>query len=139
MNDEQLDLARRLAAHPRFQWRRGAQPVYEPAPFVWGRLDRVEEDGWNPQHCDDIALPDGWPDAKREAYPDLTDAATGGVLLDVLGPGWTVITRIGKVDAHPTGCAGPPGVSGATVAEACARALLAEWEATPATPETTAS
>ena len=131
MTPDQLDLARRLAAHPRFVWRRGAQPVYEPAPFVWGRLDRVEEDGWNPQHCDYIALPNGWPDAKREAYPDLTDAATGGVLLDMVRALFVEVEMSMNKDGFGLNCwrsfGRLVGFTGATLAEACARALLAEW------------
>lgn len=145
MNDEQLDLARRLAAHPKFKWQpgmlareRSPSGNWQPGDYEWRIVDG-EPDLSAVTSEGDIQQAQNMPIGFAWAYPDLTDAATGGVLLDVLGPGWTVITRIGKVDAHPTGCAGPPGVSGATVAEACARALLAEWEATPATPETTAS
>lgn len=134
MNDEQKELARRLAAHPRWVWRRGVLPVYECAPYVW-RHERVEEDGWNPQYCDDIAMPNGWPDAKREAWPDLTDAATGGVLAGMLGPGWVFecCTSSGgatKWKAYLRGyiLAKDAAVHcGATLAEACARALLAKW------------
>ena len=128
MNDEQKELARRLAAHPRWVWRRGVQPEYSLAPFVW-RCERVEEDGWNPQHCDDIALPDGWPGAKREAWPDLTDAATGGVLLDMLGAGRCVVRDryLDGVGDEWTVGRGNHGGRGTTLAEACARALLAEW------------
>ena len=115
--------------------------MYEPAPFVWGRLERVEEDGWNPQHCDDIARPNGWPDAKREAWPDLTDAATGGVLWEMAGMPPIHVARNSAGVAHvwvvPLTVDPSKWPASATLAEACARALLAEWGATPATPETT--
>lgn len=134
MNDEQIKLARELAKHPRWVWRAGVQPcATELAPYVWGKLGRVEEGGWVPQYCDDIALPHGWPDARREAWPDLTDDATGGALLGMLGAGWTCEHRTPPSGAsewliyrrgHLEDC----GVHfGSTLAEACARALLAQW------------
>ena len=136
MNDEQLKLARELAAHPKFEWRYGMLPEYERAPFVWSaKLDRVDEDGWNPQYCDSIALPNGWPDAKREAWPDLIDDATGGVLWAMAGkpclfvdPGnKSVVIQYADTD----GVSMP--VIGTTLAGACARALMAQWarEVTP--------
>lgn len=119
MTDEQRDLARRLAAHPRWVWRRGVLALFEPAPYCYGEL-RIEEDGWTPTWCDDIAQPNGWPDVKRVAWPDLTDAATGGVLWEMAGRLEVTATkesvRVGLHDA-----------TGSTLAEACARALLAEW------------
>jgi hypothetical protein len=129
MNDEQMKVARELAGHSRFEWRAGMKPcAAELALFVW-KLDRVEEDGWNPQHCDDIALPQGWPDAKREAWPDLTDDATGGVLLGMLGDWWAVRIVKGGVTVRPSGQGERSHLSrsGATLAEACARVLLAAW------------
>lgn len=127
MNPDQLDLARRLAAHPRFEWRSGMRAMYDPAPFCYG-TDRIDEDGWRPDHCDYIGRPDGWPDAKREAWPDLTDAATGGVLLDVLRPGYLEYfpeEHIWLTRKKPAPDA--PYHVGKALAEACARALLAEW------------
>lgn len=129
MNPEQLDLARRLAAHPRFQWRRGMAALYDPAPYCHG-ADRIDEDGWRPEHCDYIALPNGWPDAKREAWPDLTDAATGGVLWGMAGMPGVGPCRAGMVTVSQWTRGEKPRLlpyDGATLAEACARALLAEW------------
>lgn len=122
MNDEQTKLARELAGHPRFEWRAGMKPcAAELAAFVW-KLDRVEEDGWKPQHCDDIALPQGWPDTKREAWPDLTDDATGGVLWAMAGsPHVAPALRGVRCIDHGAG------FTADTLAEACARLLLAQW------------
>jgi len=83
MNEEQTKLAKQLAAHPRFEWRAGMRPVFIPSPFVWS-IDRVAEDGWRPSSCDDIQLDGGYPDGKREAWPDLRDDATAGCLLVML-------------------------------------------------------
>ena len=59
--------------------------------------------------------------------PDLTDAATGGVLLDMLGDGWLAVRARGWGVYKPGSPINPPRHHGATLAEACARALLAEW------------
>jgi hypothetical protein len=126
VNEKQLKLARELAAHPRFEWRHGMLPEYERAHFVWSaKLDRVDEDGWNPQYCDSIALPNGWPDAKREAWPDITDDATGGVLWALAGKPAVVPCECGDVIVEEH--------AGTTLAEACTRLLLAQWarEVTP--------
>lgn len=127
MNEQQLIVARELADHLNFTWRKGLLPVYECAPYVW-RHERVEEDGWNPQYCDDIAMPDGWPDVKREAWPDLTDAGTGGVLWEMTGRP-SISVRHGKIAALYVGDAGEPthcciGLVGDTLGEACARLWL---------------
>lgn len=131
MNDEQLDLARRLAAHPRFHPERG---------MVWHHNDAgrgvAVDDGWGiplVRECYEnsgLYREDGW-------VPDLTDAATGGVLWEMAGR-----PLVGPKGGGVTVAQSEPRFTpydGATLAEACARALLAEWEATPATPETTAS
>lgn len=137
MNDEQRELARRMAAHPRFELRAGMLLISGDEHTPVARVLDIG-DKWVWFACGGSIGPCEPSEAIGEGdHPDLTDAATGGVLLDMLGPGWTVITRSGKVDAHPTGCAGPPAVSGATMAEACARLMLAKWGATASTPETT--
>ena len=59
--------------------------------------------------------------------PDLTDAATGGVLLDMLGDGWLAVCARGWGVHKPGSPISPPRHHGETLAEACARALLAEW------------
>lgn len=131
VNDEQLDLARRLAAHPRFHPERG---------MVWHHNDAgrgvAVDDGWGiplVRECYEnsgLYREDGW-------VPDLTDAATGGVLLDMLGPNWNS-NRTREWDEANDGpdrdrwfvwkTAGMKVVyRGTTLAEACARALLAEW------------
>lgn len=56
--------------------------------------------------------------------PDLTDAATGGVLWEMAGRPTIPIAdeRIVLMEGP-----GEPVYRGTTLAEACARALLAEW------------
>lgn len=143
MNDEQLDLARRLAAHPRFEWREGmaAREVsltgnWQPGDYGWRILSGAPDVAAVTSEGDMHEVP-YMPSAFARAVPDLTDAATGGVLLDMLGDRWRT---------HRLGCwAVSKGIEpdrtrhfGSTLAEACARALLAEWPTAP-TPETTAS
>lgn len=109
MNDEQRDLARRLADAIRYRQRP------PEAPQIW-RRSRMK--------C--VRDKDG------ALVPDLTDAATGGVLLDMLGPGWVARCdsgsggeRVWSVwDAAKRESVTTPD---ATLALACARALLAEW------------
>lgn len=129
MNDEQIKLAKELATHPRWVWRAGVQPcATKLAPYVWGKLGRVEEDGWVPQYCDDIALPEGWPYARREAWPDLTDDATGGVLWAMVGkPRVAWYSGLGERGACRVRDDGGREFDGTTLAEACARLLLAQW------------
>lgn len=69
MDADLVELARRLVAHPRWEWRRGA--------IAQGRR----------------GLPDAWfrvIGEWSEDPPDLTDAATGGVLLGMLPGAWSL-------------------------------------------------
>lgn len=123
MNDEQLDLARRLARCPQ----------YKPEPVTADYTRRL---------CGTRVV----RDVDGKLIPDLTDAATGGVLLDMLdytGTGWLVAVSVKqgvrRWAVYERGDAEPGMGWCPFLAEACARALLAEWAATPATPETTAS
>lgn len=104
MNDEQRDLARRLADAIRYRQRP------PEAPQIW-RRSRMK--------C--VRDKDG------ALVPDLTDAATGGVLLDMLGDGWLAVRARGWGVHKPGSPISPPRHHGETLAEACARALLAEW------------
>jgi len=111
MNDEQLKLARELAGHPNFSGRRGMCIVSGRFPlFVMG--DGV-----------------GYRDLMG-GVPDLTDDATGGVLLGMLGAGWTcehceAANGASVWHVYPRGHTKPPETHfGVTLAEACARALL---------------
>lgn len=136
MNPDQLDLARRLAAHPRFDWLRGMAAIESPPPpstncqpgdTAWRILDESPDLVAVTSELDIHEAPH-MPSAFAMAIPDLTDAATGGVLLDMLRPGhleyfpeehvW--LTRKKSV-------LNVPYHAGKTLAEACARALLAEW------------
>lgn len=111
VNAEQRDLARRLADAIRY----GPQPrrahVIERSPRMRCVRDK------------DGAL-----------IPDLTDDSTGGILLGMLGPGY--LTECAE---KARGCVWSVRLRGyilkeaavvhvgGTLAEACARALLAEW------------
>ena len=135
MNDEQRDLARRLAAHPRFEWRDGMAALEDPPSSNWQPGDRewriitgapdlsaVTAEG-------DVHEAPYMPSTFARAVPDLTDAATGGVLLDMLGAGRCVVRDryLDGVGDEWTVGRGNHGGRGTTLAEACARALLAEW------------
>lgn len=134
MNTEQLDLARRLAAHPRFEWCAGMLALenpssghWQPGDYVW-RIVTGAPDVMALLSEGDVHEAPYMPSSFLEAVPDLTDDATGGVLLVVLGGGlvlyrsalyplWSARRNDGKSIEH----------LGSTLAEVCARALLAEW------------
>ena len=109
MNNDLLTLARQLAAVPGFR-----------APW-WIAADLVPRD--NP-------YPDGgiqWrqdPDNFRAWIPDLSDpsGATGGVLLQMVGP-----CNVSRMTSGEWVILGPGmiGEEGATLAEACARVIVA--------------
>ncbi len=109
MNDEQMKLARELAGHPNFSGRRGMCIVNGRFPlFVMG--DGVGYRGL------------------MGGVPDLTDDATGGVLWAMAG-GPHVAPALRGVRCIDHGA----GFTADTLAEACARLLLAQWarEVTP--------
>ena len=132
-----LTLARELVALPGWQWMPGMLAVsLSPGPG-----QRLSDAGWTgtwSQRCRDAVPPPvpEWISQPEDAawypaepggwWPDLDDPATGGVLLDLLGPGWS---------AHRSSTAwtvrgpGPRGYSYAasepTLGRACARALVA--------------
>ena len=134
MNDEQLDLARRLAAHPRFELRAGMRLLDHETPWVVLSV----RDGRVTFAMDEVTdLPINLALSSGDRL-DLTDAATGGVLLDMLGSGY-LVERFSPEVGVPWSVRrydfdDGPFYVGKSLAEACARALLAEWETTPATP-----
>jgi len=113
MTEEQIELARRLMAHP--QWMAEIGEALSAGRDWYGVR---------------------WVDTSLSTVPDLTDAATGGVLLEMVGNliGGDVNVRYGHRGAKYPGrwyrldLAGflAPGPCPA-LAEACARALLALW------------
>lgn len=126
MTPAQLDLARQLAALPGFRWDvgmtddRGVRVYRRPSGVHGVDADAIDADdqGWN--------MFDAFEGDHDTALPDLTDDATGGVLLGWLAAmdQWPNIEHIagGWSIAHGrTGHTYP----GATLAEACARALVA--------------
>lgn len=109
MNDEQKDLARRLARCPQ----------YKP---------RAMSDDTSLRYCGTRVV----RDTDGRLIPDLTSAATGGVLWEMAGR----LLIVGVGESGFVSLQGPemPEHGGATLmfggdtlAEACARALLAEW------------
>lgn len=110
MNPDQLDLARRLAASDEF--------VNRAAPIHPGRSRSL--DGMK------VILASDAPGSA--AIPDLTDDATGGVLLGMLGGGWISYRSVTRASWSVRLAGGEsPEYLGTSLAEACARALLAEW------------
>ena len=86
------DLARRLAAHPRFEWVEGMMAVHPDHSDIWYRVLRSQEGAaisWTDEDCDiyraDAEPPatDGgdWP---SDVIPHLPDPATAGCLLSLL-------------------------------------------------------
>ena len=125
MTNEQIELARALVGLEGFRWEAGMrlrlwteffpQPVriIGTSPYI-----AAHEGDWCANPCTGAHLRD---------VPDLTDPATGGVLLEALGlDGWDVICSFHdfpgwQVSSYREGLA----FGGATLAEACARALVA--------------
>ena len=107
MTQAEQELARAVSEHPRWEWREA---------IALRRIGRVGQNR--------VLVPGPRPDC----YPDLTDAATCGVLLAMLA-------GCGKVDLMiwSTGVSIDPGDSGnftdARLGVALARALLAAWGA----------
>jgi len=127
MNPEATDLARRLCAHPRFEWASGM----------------LDSGGWRVLYVDpDDGLPRVAMESEQawsaEGPPDLDDAATAGVLLAMLGPCWVV--SAGSVHSEDRFVIEPATDRGLgqieygevvlcapTLGEALALALLAVW------------
>ena len=126
MTPEQIELAKRLAAHPTWQWVDGmyAAMGYDPDYEEWGRVD-----GDVPAACH---------------YPDLNDPATQGCLLSMLDRGlyldlrWrpAIVDEHGQTmrEEHWT-IAGdrrdgtPDHVRAPELGTALAEALLSQWDA----------
>ena len=121
MNPDQLDLARRLAAHPRFRWheRMYARDRYGTG---YGTITHVGSNY--------VVVNDKYESGLSDVVPDLTDAATGGVLWEMAGRPGVGPCRSGMVTVSQWSRGEKPRLlpyDGATLAEACARSLLAEW------------
>lgn len=127
------DLARRLAAHPRWKWRAGML-----GDDGWRCLgpDSVTDEIVFGAPSDEAAATSAgvrwsWPSHLREAAvrPDLTDPATAGVMLAMLaeadssliaefdGHAWVIVHPEAEILMH----------TAPTLGEASARALLAVW------------
>ena len=144
MTTDLTDLSRALVALEGWRWEAGmlaAEVLYPPESKrclpLWEDVRVIDGDGG----CYNSA------GRYRSVYdsgqlPDLTDAATGGILLVALGPWWTAGDRAQSPDEPADWYVAtlkeqPPGSyssvdwerhEGATLAAACARALVArEW------------
>lgn len=115
MSPADLDLARELAAHPRWEWRAGMRIVSRfDGALLWRRAEG------------DLAI---HPDWGTEPVPDLHDptGATAGVLLAMLREA-TPDVVVSVVYAGGWLC-DPGEHEGPTLGVAVARALLAAWGA----------
>lgn len=152
MNEEQLRLARELAGHPKFKWQAGMlarerSPTgnWQPGDYEWRIVDG-EPDLSAVTSEGDLHEAPNMPVGFVWAHPDLTDDATGGVLLGMLDDGHVAMgpekVQRGSAPAErlwivktyvAPGALGAPYCLGVTLAEACARVLLAVWarEVTP--------
>ena len=125
MTPTQTATARKLATLPGFAWSAGMRVVMadleKPKPTRVVGADpfvAAHEGEWSAIPCTGTVGRD---------VPDLADAATGGVLLVVLGPGWAGYQRQDgtcweAVKMHDHGSAY---YSGTTLAEASAKAHIA--------------
>ena len=120
------DTAKRLAAHPRFEWGRGMRET-KGSRFT-GYLDPTTgEESWSwdaahPPHCMLI-----WPEHRDDFVPDLDDDATAGCLLAMLGAGWSIYHHVeGEWVVNTLLRDGPSHVA-EHLGEACALALLECW------------
>lgn len=111
-----LDLARTLAAHPRWRWAPGMLALEQATPGMGL---------WRDGRC---RLVEG-ADAPWQAVPDLTDHATAGCLLDTFHGLGRAYALIPTVDGGYTLSMRHDGLAftGDTLGEALARALLAAW------------
>jgi hypothetical protein len=118
------DLARQLAAHPRFRWAPGMLDTRG------NRVVGVTADGgpwW-------LLAAEYTSGGERVAsVPDLTDPATAGVLLSWLPPGVFVRQSdpLGDPDVWSVGTTTSTGW-GRSLGEAAAKAVLAVWEVSDA-------
>lgn len=140
MNTEQTDLARRLAAHPSFAWKPGMSYGDVTADTVWRVLvvgpDAVCAYGVDTGH---VGL-NSFARLAAECLLDLCDDATSGALLAQV---WAAVPMayVERETADYCRAGSPERVSvsgpidgtvrtlgvGATLGEACARALIAIW------------
>jgi hypothetical protein len=128
----QVDLARVLVTLPGWRWRAGMLTAQRGPDGAVDDTIRCTRD------ADDPGGPAAAADREQDAYwteagdlPDLTDDATGGVLLAMLaslGRVWTehdTLRGVVSVEVWATGQDPEVAAAGSTIAEAAARALVA--------------
>ena len=132
MTHAALDVARKLAAHPRWEWRPRMAVRYV-------RDDGTLDDVVGTVEAVGVLVRVFWPDVGGREYTlhvarerlvfDLDDPATAGVVLGMLPPGrWTWEAYGGRHAVWNTDDVRPDRVSrGSTIGEAAGRALLAVW------------
>lgn len=122
MNADQIEISRQLANLPGFWWTQGMRNVSpDGSPGWWTHTGGPEHSNLSPWYGH------GANHDPSEGLPGLTDDATGGVLLGWLARmelepvvdhnehGWTAGVVVGATHLY---------VTGATLADACARALV---------------
>lgn len=123
------EIAQQAMALPGFKWMPGMLPI---VPGV-GRYqsDRVFEPGSPPTVFMEEQEEQGrpwWPDElPAGSVPDLSDPATGGCLLELLGLPNTAYSWLEHVQVvtWPDGADSRVGARGATLAEACCHVAIA--------------
>ena len=126
MDSNLTTLARALVALPGFEWRAGMLAVEDGGPGAVRVTDAtvmVVGTGQHSTYFRDWVLTRkgrGW-------LPDLTDDATGGCLLAMLGPGWAARRTESRWAVFRPGVSvlEDPDIYGQSLAEAAARALVA--------------
>lgn len=117
-----IDVAQNLCAHPRWQWRAGMLA----RGGGWGCFSRTPWASWRSDQPE--RLGSGGPPYVDNAYPDLDDAATAGVLLGILAEACRVHPTVTpRVDGGLSVGAMGSDHLGPTLGVAAARALLAVW------------
>jgi hypothetical protein len=123
----ELALARRLAQHPRFRWMPGMR--------VW----RPNGNGWHVTYVTPVELwsGDSYDPINGSHVPDLSDPATQGCLWAMLNEAARPVHVYDETDGFVIEC--HPGgdrerVTGRTIGEALACALMEAWHGPAATP-----
>jgi hypothetical protein len=136
MNQEQTEIARLLTGLEGFEWTAGMRSMWDGCGACGGtswRILSVADDGWPLRAIieDGTHQLNAWgmvgqPGAAALHIPDLTDAATGGILLEALGAGWQAHRHEdGSWSVYHWDRLVGSGSYGRTIAEACARAQIA--------------
>lgn len=121
MTPADLTLNRELVATPGWMWMSGMRTT--DGLYILALVDGTEmlvwdeeRPEWETWHHDPTAEGD---------LPDLDDPATGGILLDWLGPGWTVYRTTTAWTCRETEGQYPYAATEPSLGRACAQAMVA--------------